>query len=70
MNDTPDPFSSEQPVEPTPELNPEPKPWPPRDMPREPMPKSFRPLWMLLGFLLLVTLLGGAAAAIVAILAR
>jgi hypothetical protein len=62
MNDTPDPVNTEAQAAHQPPQ--------PREFPREPMPQSFRPLWIFLGLMLLVSLLGGLAAALTAVLVR
>ena len=42
----------------------------PREMPREPMPKSLRPAWIYIGLMGLVTVVIGIAAAVIAILVQ
>ena len=45
-------------------------PRPPRDLPREPVPKSFRPAWIWIGLMALVVVAMGVIAAIVALLVQ
>ena len=40
------------------------------DLPREPMPRSFRPVWVFMGLMAGLTLLIGLAAAVVALLVK
>lgn len=42
----------------------------PRELPREPMPKSLRPAWIYIGLMGLVTVVIGIAAAVIAILVQ
>lgn len=45
-------------------------PNPPDDLPREPMPRSWRPVWVFTGLMALVVLVMGVAAAIIALIVR
>ncbi len=40
------------------------------EIPREPMPKSLRPAWIYIGLMVLVTVVMGIAAAVVALLVQ
>lgn len=40
------------------------------DLPREPMPRSYRPVWVFLGLMAGLTALIGVAAAVVALLVK
>lgn len=42
----------------------------PPEQPREPMPKSFRPFWIFLGFIIAIMVLMGIVSAIIALLVR